>query len=67
MLISYVFRGEEIDLDVTCRQEPYEWKFCGMTADEYNALGVTADEEMAIAEHIGATLVERAMCAGPDD
>jgi hypothetical protein len=66
MLISYVFRGEAIDIDVT-RSEPYDWTFCGLTADEYNALNVTADEEEAIAARIEAVLHERAVYAGPDD
>lgn len=67
MLISYTFRGEEIDLDVTDRREPYEWHFFGLTAEQYNALDVTAEEEEAISVHIGEALYERAMCAGPDD
>lgn len=67
MLISYVFRGEEIDLDVTDRRWPYEWSFWDMTADQYNALAVTAAEEEAIAVHIDSVLHERAMFAGPDD
>lgn len=67
MLISYVFRGEEIDLDVTNRREPYDWHFFGMTADQYNALNVTGDEEEAISVYIGETLYDRAMCASFDD
>lgn len=65
MLISYVFRGKEIDLDVTNRQEPYEWDFFGMTADEYNALNVTAAEEEAISVRIGDVLYDRAVNANP--
>jgi hypothetical protein len=61
VLISYVFRGEEIDIDVTQRQEPYEWLFFGMTPDQYNGLNVTAEEEDAIAVHIGEVLLERAL------
>jgi hypothetical protein len=60
MLISYVFRGQEIDLDVTSKVEPYEWDFAGMTAEEYNALNVTAHEEEAIATCIGEALYDRA-------
>ena len=65
MLISYAFRGEEVDLDVTNRREPYEWTIFGMTADQYNALNVTADEEEAISVHIGEVLYDQAMCANP--
>lgn len=65
MLISYVFRREEVDIDVTDKREPYEWIFFGMTADQYNALNVTAEEEEAISVHIGEVLYDNAMCANP--
>lgn len=65
MLISYTFRGQEVDLDVTDRREPYEWHFFGMTADEYNALNVTGEEEEAISIRIGEVLLDQAMCANP--
>ena len=65
MLISYVFRGEEIDLDVTDRREPYEWNFYGMTPEQYNALDVTGAEEEAISVRIGEVLYDRAVCANP--
>lgn len=65
MLISYLFRGEEIDLDVTDRREPYEWNFFGMRPDQYNALNVTAEEEEAISVRIGEVLYDHAMCANP--
>ena len=65
MLISHKFRGQEIDLDVTDRREPYEWHFFGMTVDEYNALNVTGAEEEAISVRIGEVLLDQAMCANP--
>lgn len=67
MLISHMFRGQEIDLDVTSKLEPYEWHFIGMTTDEYNALNVTAEEEEAIATLIGETLYDRAVNWCPED
>ena len=67
MLISHTFRGQEIDIDVTSKLEPYEWHFFGMTTDEYNALAVTADEEVEIATLIGETLYDRAVNSCPED
>lgn len=66
MLISYTFRGQEIDIDVTSKVEPYEWHFMGMTTDEYNALNVTAEEEEAIASTIGETLYDHAVNSSPE-
>lgn len=51
MLISYPFRDEEIDVGATYQREPYERVFFGMAADEYNASGISADQEKAIAIH----------------
>lgn len=65
MLISYVFRGEEVDIDVTDRREPYEWLFFGMSPEQYNALGVTGDEAEAISVRIGEVIYDQAMCANP--
>lgn len=65
MLISYVFRGQEVDIDVTDKREPYEWTFFGMTTDDYNALNVTGAEEEAISIRIGDVLMEQAMCSNP--
>ena len=67
MVISYVFRGSEVDIDVTSKLEPYEWGFMGLTTDEYNALNVTAEEEEAIAARIGDVLYDRAANWCPED
>lgn len=67
MLIDYTFRGQEVGIDVTCKMEPYEWHFIGMTTDEYNALNVTAEEEEEIATLIGETLYYRAVNSCPED
>jgi hypothetical protein len=58
MLISYVFRGEEVDIDVTDKREPYEWLFFGVTVDEHNALAITNEEEDAIFICINRALSE---------
>lgn len=65
MLISYVFRGEEVDLDVITRTDPIEFNIYGLTTEQYNALNVTAEEEMAICTHIAETLYDMAVNANP--
>lgn len=65
MLISYVFRGDEIDIDVTDKSEPYEWNFYGMTTDQYNALNVTGEEEETISVRVGEVLLDQAVNANP--
>jgi hypothetical protein len=67
MLVSFNFRGEDVDLDVTSESEPYEWVICGMTTEQYNALNVTADEEAAMAAAIGEALYDRAVKWCPED
>lgn len=65
MLISYVFRGEEVDIDVTDRREPYEWLFYGKALEEHDALRITPEEEAAICLHIAETLYDRAVNSNP--
>lgn len=65
MLISYVFRGEDVDIDVTDRSEPYEWLFYGKTIEEHDALKITPEEDAAIYLCIAEALYDRAANANP--
>ena len=67
MLISYVLRGEEVNIDVTDRREPYEWLIAGKTVDELNAMNITAEEEEAIGTAIHNALYDNAMSWCPED
>lgn len=67
MLVRFKFRGEDVDLDVTSKLEPYEWGICGMTTEQYNALNVTAEEEAAMAAAIDEALYDRAVNWCPED
>lgn len=61
MLISHILRGEEVDIDVTDRREPYEWLIVGLTPEQHDALQLTDDEEQEIYELISRVLWERAL------
>lgn len=65
MLISYVFRGQEVDIDVLDKREPYEWTFYGIPVEDQNAMNITAEEEEAIAVRIGEVLYDQAANANP--
>lgn len=67
MLISYVFRGEEVDIDVTDMREPYEWLFCGVKPEDHDALKVTSTEEEEINTRIHEVLYDRAASWCPED
>jgi hypothetical protein len=67
VLISHTFRGEEVDIDVTDKREPYEWLFYGKTPAEHDALNVTDAEELEIYQLIHNSLYERAACASGDE
>lgn len=67
MLMSHVLRGEEIDIEITDRREPYEWKIVGKTPAEHDAMCLTNEEDEAIYQAIYQTLYERAATASYDD
>lgn len=67
MLITHIFRGQEVDIDVTDRREPYEWVFYGMPRDERDAITLTDAEEDEIFQLISTTLYERAASWCPED
>jgi hypothetical protein len=67
MLISHKFRGEEVDIDVTSKVEPYEWLFYGKSLAEHDALKVTDAEEEEISQLIHNTLYDRASSWCPED
>jgi hypothetical protein len=60
MLMSYVLRGEEIDIDITDRREPYEWLIVGKTSAEIDAMNLTTEEDEAIYQALYQFLWERA-------
>lgn len=59
-LVSVKFRGEDVDveIDLDGGYEPdtnahvIEWHFYGMSAEEYNKLEITDDEEQAIYDQL---------------
>jgi hypothetical protein len=67
MLMSYVLRGEEVDIEITDRREPYEWLIVGKTPAEHDAMMLTDAEEADIYQAIATTLYERAATASYDD
>lgn len=71
-LIGIQFRGEEQDVEVV-RDGGYEhdtgahdieWHFYGMTPEQYNALNLTAEEEINVCEQLAEILSDP---AGFDD
>ncbi len=67
MLISYVFRGQEVDIDVTDKIEPYEWLFYGVKPEDHDALKITDAEEEAISNRIHEVLCDMAANWCPED
>lgn len=64
-LVSMTFRGEEIDVETN--NAVTEWHFYGMTAEQYNALNVTGEEEDAIQVRLMEVMHDDAMYSYDED
>lgn len=64
-LVSIKFRGE--DVDVETNNAVTEWHFYGLTAEQYNALNVTAEEEDSIQTQLLEIMYDRAVCSYDED
>lgn len=67
MILSHTFRGQEIDIDVTRKVEPYEWRVLGLTIEQENELRLTDAEEGEIYALISNALYEQAANWCPED
>lgn len=66
------FRGEDMDVEVDhdggyepdTNAHEIEWHFAGLSAEQHDALGITAEEEQEIYDQLAATSDDQRL---PDD